>query len=163
MSTRPARATARVAPRPDVRRWILIAATVATAAAAFTSLAGAQSAPEQALAMSVGTETDQQPEVAAASVGTLAATARVVSSSAPAGPRLHDGLVAYKPAVTSQFEALAANEREMNRPASRRSAALIVVGLSAMVIGSFVDDDAGSIIVLGGAGVTLYGLWQYLK
>ncbi len=161
MSTRSARVTARVAPRPNVRRWILIAAAIATAAAAVTSVAGAQATPDQASAGTLVSESDQRAETAAVTRTELA-DART-SSSTSFGPRLNEGLVSYKPAVTSQFEALTANEREMNRPASRRSAALIVVGLSAMVIGSFVDDDAGSIIVLGGAGVTLYGLWQYLK
>lgn len=161
MSSRPARVTARVAPRPDVRRWFFIAATVATAAAVFTSVAGAQSAPEQLSAVAIVAESDQRAEAAAAT-GAVTSSERA-SLPTTVGPRLNDGLVTYKPAVTSQFEALTANEREMNRPASRRSAALIVVGLSAMVIGSFVDDDAGSIIVLGGAGVTLYGLWQYLR
>lgn len=159
MSTRPARVTARVAPRPDVRRWILIAATVATAAAALASAAGAQSAPSQIVSVEAESITSLEPTAVEATSTTPARTNTVSA----VGPRLTEGLVAYKPAVTSQLEALTANEREMKRPASRNNAALIVVGLSAMVIGSIVDDDAGSIIVLGGAGVTLYGLWQYLK
>lgn len=161
MSTRPARAIARVAPRPDVRRLILIAATIATAAAAFISVAGAQSAPAPSVAVTAAAEPDRATEALVAT-GALV-TASNAHTSALAGPRMNEGLVVYKPTATSPLEALAANEREMNRPASRRSAALIVVGLSALVIGSVVDDDAGSIIVLGGAGITLYGLWQYLR
>jgi hypothetical protein len=133
-----------------------VAAAVATAAALFTSMAGAQSAPDLHATIPAVIETDQRVEPAP--------RARDASmTEATFGPRLNEGLVAYKPAITTQFEALASSEREMRRPASRRSAALIVVGLSAMVIGSLVDDDAGSIIMLGGAGVTLFGLWQYLR
>jgi len=158
MSRRPARVTARVAPRPDLRRWILIAAAVATAAAALTSVAGAQHAPEPESApvanVSAVTETDARP------VTDAPQTARAATAF---GPRLGDGLVSYKPAANAELDAVTSNERERMRPASRNNAALIVVGLSAMVIGSFVDDDAGSVIVLGGAGLTIFGLWQYLK
>jgi hypothetical protein len=161
MSTRPARVTARVAPRPDVRRWILIAAALATAAAALASAAGAQSAPDQTQADAVVAQSNTHPE--SATVETTPAAMPRASTTAPIGPRVQDGLVTYKPAVSAHVEALTMNERERMRPASRNNAALIVVGLSAMVIGSIVDDDAGSIIVLGGAGLTIYGLWQYLR
>jgi len=161
MSTRPARVTARVAPRPDVRRWILIAAAVAAAAAAFTSVVGAQAALAPSPAATILTESEQHHEWVP-TADPVSAPPRAQATAA-VGPRVSEGMVSYRPAMIAQRADLTANEREMNRPASRRSAALIVVGLSAMVIGSFVVDDAGSIIVLGGAGVTLYGLWQYLR
>jgi hypothetical protein len=141
-----------------VRRWILIAAAVATAATALAATAGAQSAPELSQGTAVVAESSQPPELA-----TIEVTRASVSPTGMVGPRFAEGFVAYKPSVTAQREALLLDEREMKRPASRNNAALIVVGLSAMVLGSIVDDDAGSVLVLGGAGVTLYGLWQYLK
>jgi hypothetical protein len=161
MSTRPARVTARVAPRPDVRRWLLIAAALATATAALASAAGAQSAPEQAQAAAIVAESNLH--LGTQTGEAVPAALSRASTTAPVGPRVSDGLVTYKPAVSAQAEALTTNERERMRPASRNNAALIVVGLSAMVIGSIVNDDVGSIIVLGGAGLTIYGLWQYLK
>lgn len=158
MSQRPARVTARVAPRPDRRRWILIAAAIATAAAVMTSVAGAQQAPDRE-PVHVATVT----AVTEAEAPSVAATPITALSTTSVGPRLSEGLVSYKPAVNAELDAVISTERELMRPASRNNAALIVVGLSTMVIGSFVGSDAGSIIVLGGAGLTIYGLWQYLK
>jgi hypothetical protein len=41
--------------------------------------------------------------------------------------------------------------------------ALMLVGGAALIVGAVIGGDAGTIIMIGGAGVGLYGLWQYLK
>jgi cytochrome c biogenesis protein CcdA len=41
--------------------------------------------------------------------------------------------------------------------------ALMVVGVGAMIVGALVHDTAGTIIMIGGAAVALYGLYQYLE
>ena len=41
--------------------------------------------------------------------------------------------------------------------------ALMIVGGAAFIAGAVIGGDAGTIIMVGGAGVGLYGLWQYLK
>jgi hypothetical protein len=41
--------------------------------------------------------------------------------------------------------------------------ALMVVGVGAMIVGALVHGTAGTIIVIGGAGVALYGLYNYLE
>ena len=41
--------------------------------------------------------------------------------------------------------------------------ALMIVGGAALIVGSIIGGDAGSLIMIGGAGVGLYGLWQYLR
>jgi hypothetical protein len=43
------------------------------------------------------------------------------------------------------------------------SKALMIVGLAAVVAGLVVGDDAGTILVLGGAGIGLYGLYKYMQ
>jgi hypothetical protein len=43
------------------------------------------------------------------------------------------------------------------------SKALMIVGLAAVVAGIVVGDDAGTILILGGAGVGLYGLYKYMQ
>jgi hypothetical protein len=45
----------------------------------------------------------------------------------------------------------------------RGNAALMIVGLATMVVGAVVGDDAGTIIVLTGAGIGLYGLYRYMR
>jgi len=41
--------------------------------------------------------------------------------------------------------------------------ALMVVGVGAMIVGALVGDTAGTIIIIGGAGMALYGLYNYLE
>lgn len=41
--------------------------------------------------------------------------------------------------------------------------ALMVVGVGAMIVGALVGHTAGTIIIIGGAGMALYGLYNYLE
>ena len=41
--------------------------------------------------------------------------------------------------------------------------ALMVVGVGAMIVGALVHGKAGTIIIIGGAAVALYGLYHYLE
>jgi hypothetical protein len=41
--------------------------------------------------------------------------------------------------------------------------ALMAVGVGAMVVGALVGHQAGTIIIIGGAAVALYGLYHYLE
>jgi hypothetical protein len=43
------------------------------------------------------------------------------------------------------------------------SAALMIVGGAAFLAGAIIGDDAGTIIMVGGAAVGLYGLYLYLQ
>ena len=41
--------------------------------------------------------------------------------------------------------------------------ALMAVGVGAMIVGAIVGHTAGTIIIIGGAGMALYGLYNYLE
>ena len=41
--------------------------------------------------------------------------------------------------------------------------ALMIVGGAALIVGSIIDGDAGTLIMVSGGVIGLYGLWQYLK
>lgn len=41
--------------------------------------------------------------------------------------------------------------------------ALMAVGVGAMIAGALIGDTAGTIIVIGGAGMALFGLYHYLE
>ena len=42
--------------------------------------------------------------------------------------------------------------------------ALMVVGVGAMIVGALIENStAGTIIIIGGAGMALYGLYHYLE
>jgi len=49
-----------------------------------------------------------------------------------------------------------------NKKSSKNALALMIVGGAALVIGAVIGDDAGTIVMLGGAGVGLYGLYLFL-
>jgi hypothetical protein len=49
-----------------------------------------------------------------------------------------------------------------NRPSNRNAVALMAVGGAALVVGAVIGDDAGTLVMLGGAVVGLYGLYLFL-
>lgn len=44
-----------------------------------------------------------------------------------------------------------------------RNVAMMVVGGAALIVGAVVGGDSGTIIMIGGSALGLYGLWNYLK
>lgn len=49
-----------------------------------------------------------------------------------------------------------------NRTSNRNAVALMIVGGAALVVGAVIGDDAGTLVMLGGAAVGLYGLYMFL-
>ena len=49
------------------------------------------------------------------------------------------------------------------RPHAGQDVALMVVGAGAMIVGAIVGDTPGTIILIGGAAMALYGLYHYLE
>jgi hypothetical protein len=56
-----------------------------------------------------------------------------------------------------------APERMRQRRSQNGNITLMVVGLATLLVGTVVDDDAGTVLVLTGAGVGLVGLYRYLN
>jgi len=90
--------------------------------------------------------------------------ATVVTASVPApaaGPTLDGATVGIRHSV-DQASATPTNAT----PAVRRgdqSTALMIVGGAAFLAGAIIGGDAGTIIMVGGAAVGLYGLYLYLQ
>lgn len=150
--------TSRAAVRPDHRRWFATGAALAVAVL-FASTASAQ-------------ETAGSQNATASAVESVVATTnapRAESATAPArinmaGPLMQRGEVRFIPAASRDQVNTNANESMMQRAPSRRaSIAFVVVGLAAMIIGSEVDDAPGDLIVLGGAGFTLWGIYGLVR
>lgn len=51
---------------------------------------------------------------------------------------------------------------EMREP-SRRNTALMIVGGAGLLVGAIVGGDEGSVIMIAGGGVGLWGLWRHLS
>jgi len=49
-----------------------------------------------------------------------------------------------------------------DKPSNRNSVALMIVGGAALVVGAVIGGDAGTLVMLGGAAVGLYGLYLFL-
>jgi len=74
------------------------------------------------------------------------------------GPSIGSARVAARQVSTSRGEAPVLQEKKSNN----RALALMIVGGAALVIGAVIGDDAGTIVMLGGAAVGLYGLYMFL-
>jgi hypothetical protein len=119
------------------------------ALAAFAILA-ANAAP-------LGAQSASQNDSTAASA--VAATSAQPESNADArGPRLANARVA----VHAESGPIGAAPVIQNRSSNRNAVALMAVGGAALVIGAVIGDDAGTLVMLGGAVVGLYGLYLFL-
>jgi hypothetical protein len=74
------------------------------------------------------------------------------------GPMLNDAALAPRLDISGESaDALAAARRPFGL-----SQTLMIVGGAAFVAGAIIGDDAGTVLMVAGAGVGLYGLYLYL-
>lgn len=78
------------------------------------------------------------------------------------GPTIESAAVGIRPAATSAVDASTEAQRRARSGVSQ-SVTLMIVGGAAMVAGAIIGDDAGTIFLVGGAVIALYGLYQYLR
>ena len=141
-------------------------ASLAALAAAGAPLA-AQSAPP-------GSETGTVALAAVgvmptALVGTSDSALRADSAGAPVALAKSAAPVVRGPSLSSARVASHAISRErgappaiQNRTSNRNAVALMIVGGAALVVGAVIGDDPGTLVMLGGAAVGLYGLYLFL-
>jgi|RhiMethySRZTD1v2_1073278.scaffolds.fasta_scaffold42175_3 hypothetical protein len=87
------------------------------------------------------------------------ATTTPASASAPTlrGPSTSSARVAAHAISTSRGAPPVFQNKK-----SKNSVALMIVGGAALVVGAVIGDDAGTLVMLGGAAVGLYGLYLFL-
>lgn len=83
-----------------------------------------------------------------------------IAPSVPAGPRQEATRAGIQSVVVAAEPAAPA---PMRRADTKRSRTLMIIGGAALLGGAIVGDDAGQIIMLGGLGVGLYGLYLHLQ
>ena len=86
-------------------------------------------------------------------------TTSMAAGSAVRGPSAASARVAVH-AISSTRRA--APPVIQKKSSSRNSVALMIVGGAALVIGAVIGNDAGTFVMLGGAGIGLYGLYLFL-
>ena len=79
--------------------------------------------------------------------------------SAVAGPTVQSAAVGFR-ATTDNNTALKAGPI---RRGAGQDVALMVVGVGAMIAGAIIGGTAGTIVLIGGAAMALYGLYNYLE
>lgn len=99
---------------------------------------------------------DESPVAAALGVATAAPMDSV--TPAPRGPSIASARVASHVVSAPR----GAPPVIQNRTSNRNAVALMIVGGAALVIGAVIGNDAGTLVMLGGAGIGLYGLYLFL-
>lgn len=123
-------------------------------------------------AQAVG-DADARNELATNAIGTtrtriidsLTAVASVpLQSSAVASAATHGPTLASARVASHTVASTTPNLPPViqNRTSNRNSVALMIVGGAALVVGAVIGGDAGTLVMLGGAGVGLYGLYLFL-
>lgn len=80
----------------------------------------------------------------------------------PAGPSLDAATVGLRAEQNVQIPAKGTVVAQARR-GTTDATALMIVGGAAFLAGAVIGGDAGTIIMIGGAGVGLYGLYLYLQ
>ena len=111
--------------------------------------------------------------LAAATLVIAAPTARAQSTAAApaplavaAGPALSALSAGARPVAAERLGASAVKEEASalrRRARFSRPETLMIIGGAAFLAGAIIGDDAGTIVMVGGAAVGLYGLYLYLQ
>jgi hypothetical protein len=81
---------------------------------------------------------------------------------AASGPTIEAAAVGIRLAPTN-IVAASGKPKAQRRSGVNHNVALMIVGVGAMVAGSVIDGTAGTIFLVGGAVVGLYGLFNFLQ
>src|SRR4051812_10684937 len=91
-----------------------------------------------------------------------AGSAQQITPTPPAGPTLQSAAVGFR-ASDAKVNASTKLTASPVRPHAGQDVALMVVGVGAMIVGALVEHTAGTIIIIGGAAMALFGLYHYLE
>lgn len=83
------------------------------------------------------------------------------SIASPAGPSLDDATVG----IRHNSAAVATNHADVGAAVrhGEQSTVLMIVGGATLLAGAVIGGDAGTIIMIGGAAIGIYGLYLYLQ
>ena len=92
-----------------------------------------------------------------------ASSAQQPAQLSPQGPTIQSAAVGFR---VNEAKVDASTKVKL-APVIRRHAgqdvALMVVGVGAMIVGAIIGETAGTIIIIGGAAMALFGLYHYLE
>jgi hypothetical protein len=79
------------------------------------------------------------------------------------GPTIQAAAVGFRTAEAKVDASTKVASTALVRRHEGQDVALMVVGVGAMIAGALVGGTAGTIIIIGGAGMALFGLYHYLE
>lgn len=91
-----------------------------------------------------------------------ASHAQHVAQNSVKGPTVQSASIGFRVSETKVDASTKVNAVSV-RPHQGQDVALMVVGVGTMIVGAIVQHEAGTIIVIGGAAMALYGLYHYLE
>ena len=98
--------------------------------------------------------------VLATAAAAPSARAQTVDPHSASGPTVLAARAAVRPDL--RMNATVPGALDIRRQL-RRSETLMIVGGAILLAGAIIGDDAGTIIMIGGAGIGIYGLYLYLQ
>ena len=95
----------------------------------------------------------------------LPATSQAQQSAqlAPKGPTVQAAAVGFRATGAKVDATTKSTAAPIVSRHQGQDVALMAVGVGAMVAGALIGDTAGTIILIGGAGMALFGLYHYLE
>ena len=78
------------------------------------------------------------------------------------GPTVQAAAVGFRVAEVKVDASTKVTAAQIRRGAGQ-DVAFMVVGVGAMIAGALIEGTAGTIIIIGGAAMALYGLYNYLE
>jgi hypothetical protein len=91
-----------------------------------------------------------------------ASNAQQSAQLSPKGPTLQAAAVGFR-VSEAKVDASTKTTALAIRRHQGQDVALMAVGVGAMIAGALIGDSAGTIIIIGGAAMALYGLYHYLE
>jgi hypothetical protein len=79
------------------------------------------------------------------------------------GPTLQSAAVGFRVNEAKVDASTKVTAAPLVRRHQGQDVALMVVGVGAMIAGALIGDTPGTIIIIGGAGMALFGLYHYLE
>ena len=79
------------------------------------------------------------------------------------GPTLQSAAVGFRVKEAKVDASTKVTAAPIVRRHQGQDVALMAVGVGAMIAGALIGDTAGTIIIIGGAGMALFGLYHYLE
>ena len=89
--------------------------------------------------------------------------AQQVSGAAAKGPTLQAAAVGFRVSEAKVDASTRLTAAPIVRRHQGQDVALMAVGVGAMIAGAIIGETAGTIIIIGGAAMALFGLYHYLE